>query len=317
MANEFVKAEQVAAQALGLLERDTTLLNFVWRDPVGDFRGAKNDTVTIRVPAYTEAKQRTMRSSTAIQIDDLTETSVDVKLDTHVYKAIRVTDEEMTLDITNFGAQVTAPAMSSVVRKVDGNIAAAIAGSAPEVTIALDEEDPYDGFVDARTALNKHGVPFDQRFLAVGANVEAAILKSDRLSKFDQSGSSDALREAVIGRIAGFTAVSVPTLDPDLAVAAHRTAFVASLVAPVVPDGASWGTRQTHRGVSLRVLRDYLPDDTDGPADRLLTDTFMGVNVVKDAGTINEDGQFVPSDDGEDDPILVRAVLLTLGSTSS
>ena len=39
-------------------------------------------------------------------IDDLTETSVDVKLDTHVYKAIGVSDEEMTLDIVNALASV-------------------------------------------------------------------------------------------------------------------------------------------------------------------------------------------------------------------
>lgn len=315
MANEFVKAEQVAAQALGLLERDTVLLGFVWRDPVGNFKGAKDDTVTIRVPAYTSARTRTMRSATAIVIDDLTETSVDVKLDTHVYKAIRVTDEEMTLDITNFGEQVTAPAMGSVVRKVDDTIAAAMVAATPQVTVTLTEDDPYLGLVDAREALNLHNVPFGQRFLAVGSSVETAILKSDRLSKFDQSGSSEAMREAVIGRIAGFTAVSVPGLDPDVAIAAHRTAFTTSLVAPIVPSGASWGTTQSYRGLNLRVLRDYLPDDTSGPADRLLTDTFMGVSVVKDRGTIDSDGRFVPSDDGEDDPILVRAVKATLSGS--
>lgn len=316
MANEFVKAEQVAAQSLGLLERDNVLLNYVWRDPVGDFRGAKNDTVSIPVPAYTEARTRTMRSATAIQIDDLAETKVDVTLDTHVYKAIRVTDEEMTLDITSFGEQISAPAMSSVTRKVDASIAAEIAASSPEVEIAIDSEDPYLDLVDARTALNKHGVPFGQRFLAVGDNVENVLLKSDRLSKVDTSGTSDALREAIIGRIAGFTAVSVPGLDPDLAVAAHRTAFVAALVAPVVPAGASWGTTQNHRGLQLRVLRDYLPDDTAGPADRFLTDTFLGTGVTKDRGTIDEDGRFTPSVDGDDEPILVRAVLLTLDGGS-
>src|SRR5690349_12712841 len=97
---------------LGVLERDSVLAQFTWRDLQADrFKGAKNDTVTLKVPAYTTARTRTMRSTTAIILDDLTETSVDVKLDTHVYKALRVTDEEMTLDIVNFGEQVTAPAM--------------------------------------------------------------------------------------------------------------------------------------------------------------------------------------------------------------
>jgi hypothetical protein len=110
-----------------------------------------------------------------------------------------------------------------------------MAAATPEVTVTLDEDDPYLGLVDARIALNLASVPASQRFLAVGANVEAAILKSDRLSKFDTSGSSEALREAIIGRIAGFTAVTAIGLDPDIAIAAHRTAFPLALVRPTCP----------------------------------------------------------------------------------
>jgi hypothetical protein len=317
VANEFVKAEQVIAQMLGVLERDTVLSQFVRRDiPDGAFRGAKDDTVTLKVPAYTTARTRVLRGGAPIVVDELDETRVDVTLDTHVYKAIGVSDEEMTLDIVDFGAQVTAPAMSSVVRKVDDAVGTELAAADTEVTVELDEDDPYLGLVDARIALNNANVPASQRFLAVGSSVEAAILKSDRLAKFDQSGSSDALREAIIGRIAGFTAVSAIALDPDIAIAAHQTAFVLSLVAPVVPQGASWGESRSYKGMSLRTLRDYDPTHANGPVDRLLTDTFMGTGVVMDRGTIDDDGKFQPSVDGDDDPILVRAVNCRLAGTS-
>lgn len=314
MANAFIKAEQVAAQMLGVLERELVLPTMVWRDAVTDFKGAKNDTVSLRVPAYTTARTRTMRSATGITIDELDETKVDVTLDTHVYKAIRVTDENMTLDITDFGAQVTAPSMGAVSRSVEDLIATEMTNSTPEVSLLITETDPYLELVDARIALNDASVPAGQRFLACGSSVEAAILKSDRLSKFDQSGSSDALREAIIGRIAGFTAVSVPGLDPDIAIAAHRTAFVLSTQAPVVPAGASWGAAASYRGFALRTLRDYLPDDSAGPADRLLVDTFAGTDTVLDRGTIDVNGKFQP--DAAEDPILVRAVKLTLASSS-
>lgn len=313
MANSFVKAEQVVAQMLGVLERDTVLANFVWRDiPDSAFKGAKNDTVSLKVPAYTTARTRVLRGGAPIVIDELDETKVDVTLDTHVYKAIGVSDEEMTLDIVNFGEQVTAPAMGSVVRKVDDAIGTEMGAAAPEVEVELDEDDPYLGLVDARIALNNAGVPASQRFLAVGSSIEAAILKSDRLSKFDQAGGSEAMREAIIGRIAGFTAVSAPGLDPAIAIAVHRTSFVLSLVAPVVPQGAAWGETRSYRGMSLRVLRDYDPAGANGPVDRLLTDTFMGTGVTLDRGTIDENGKFQPSVDGTDAPILVRAVKLTL-----
>lgn len=316
MANAFVKAEQVVAQMLGVLERDTVLAQFTWRDLKADrFIGAKDDTVTLKVPAFVEARTRVMRGGQPIVVDGLTETSVDVKLDTHVYKAIGVSDEEMTLDIISFGEQVTAPAMGSVVRKVDSLVGAEMAGADPEVTVTLDEDDPYLGLVDARLALNNHSVPASQRFLAVGSNVEGALLKSDRLSMFDTSGSSEAMREAIIGRIAGFTAVTAIGLDPDVAIAAHQTAFPLALVAPDVPAGASWGEKRTYRGLQLRTLRDYDPTGSTGPVDRLLTDTFMGVGTTLDRGTIDADGRFVPSVDGEDDPILVRAVKLTLSGS--
>lgn len=317
MANSFVKAEQVVAQMLGVLERDTVLAQFVWRDavPAASFKLSKNDTVSLKVPAYMNARSRTLRGGAAIVVDELDETKVDVTLHDHVYKAIGISDEELTLDIVDFGEQVTAPAMNSVVRKVDDGIGAAMAAADPEVTVDLDEDDPYLGIVDARRALNLANVPPSQRFLAVGANVESAILKSDRLSKFDTSGSSDALREAIIGRIAGFTAVTAVGLDPDIAIAAHKTAFVLGSVVPLVPAGASWGETRTWKGFGLRVLRDYDPTGSGGPQDRLLTDVFVGNGIVKDRGTIDADGKFQPSEDGTASPILVRAVTLSLGGS--
>lgn len=319
MANSFIKAEQVISQMLGVLERETVLANLVWRDPIPSFKGAKDDTVSIRLPAYTSARTRVMRSNTALTVDDLDETKVDVTLDTHVYKAIGVTDEEMTLDIVDFGAQITAPAMGSVVRKVDDALAAEMAGATYEVTETLDPDDPYVGILKAKLDLDKANVPVSGRFLALGSNVEQALLTSDRLLRFDSTGDAgnSALRDASIGRIASFTAVSVPGLDPDIAVAAHKTAFVLSLVAPVVPTGATWGQTQTFKGMSLRTLRDYDPTPAAGgpPKDRLLVDTFMGTGVTEDRGTVDGDGRFQPSEDGTDSPILVRAVELTLSGS--
>lgn len=319
MANSFIKAEQVISQMLGVLEREVVLANLVWRDPIPTFKGAKDDTVSIRLPAYMNARTRVMRSGTALTVDELDETKVDVTLDTHVYKAIGVSDEEMTLDIVDFGQQITQPAMSSVIRKVDDALATELANADYEVEEAMTASDPYKGILRAKLDLDKASIPAGGRFLAVGSNVEEALLTSDRLLRFDSTGdsSNSALREATIGRIANFTAVSAPGLDPDVAVAAHRTAFVLCLVAPVVPTGASWGAMSSYKGMSLRTLRDYDPTPAGGgpPKDRLLTDTFMGTGVTEDRGTIDGDGRFVPSETGSDSPILVRAVLCTLSGS--
>lgn len=312
MANEFIKAQKVVRTILGMLEREITLPALVWRDAGGSFVGVANDTISLRVPAYTTSRTRTLRGGRPITLDNLTETKVDVTLDTDVYKAVAITDEEMTLDIVDFGTQVLTPVVHSVARGVEDSLADTISGADYETVVDLDEADPYLGIVDARLALNNANVPTGGRFLAVGSNVEGAILKSDRLSKFDQSGSDTALREALIGRIAGFTAVSYPALDPDIAIAAHQTAFVLSMQAPTVPDGVTWGESQSYAGLSMRVIRDY---DFLNVQDRLLADVFVGSNIVEDRGTLDANGKFTPSIDGTADPIFIRAVELTLGGS--
>jgi hypothetical protein len=145
-----------------------------------------------------------------------------VKLDTHVYKAIGVSDEEMTLDIVNFGEQVTAPAMGAVVRKVDDAVGAEMASPTPEVTVSSTRTTRTSAWSTPASRSTTTASPPLAAVPRRRVERRGAILKSDRLSKFDTSGSSEALREAIIGRIAGFTAVTAIGLDPDIAIAAHR-----------------------------------------------------------------------------------------------
>jgi hypothetical protein len=313
MAVQTISPEVVVSQALGVLEREVVLPNFVTRIPGTKFVGAKDDTVTLRVPSFATARTRTMRSATGLTIDGLEETKVDVTLDTHIYRAVGVTDEDLTLSVQDFGSQITAPATGSVVRGIEDLLAAAMEGETYETDLTIESSDPYQTIVAARAALNKASVPMGSRFLAVGADVESDVLLSDRLSKFDLSGSSDTLREAVMGRIAGFTALSVPGLDPGTMIAGHSSAFVLPLQAPVVPAGVAWGAVNSFAGYALRVLRDYLPDGSTGPADRFLADVFAGASAVKDNGSLDGDGKFVPDPDAP--AILVRAVRCTLSGS--
>lgn len=316
MTNSFIKATKVVNTALGLLEREITLPGLVWRDAGGSFAGVNGDTISIRVPAYVNARTRALRGGTPITVDSLDETKVDITLDTDVYKALSVSDEEMTLDIVDFGMQVLQPAVHSVARGVEDSLATTMQNADYEVEVDLDGFDPYKGIVDARIALNNAFVPTANRFLAVGSEVEAALLKSDRLSNYINAGDSTALRDAVIGRIAGFLVVSHPALDPDMAIAAHQTAFVLSMQAPIVPNGVTWGESASYGGpgnsIGMRVIRDY---DFLNVKDRLLADVFVGSNQVKDRGTIDDNGKFVPSESGSDSPILVRAVKCTIGAS--
>lgn len=291
MANTFLKATRIAAQALGLLQREVVLPGVVWVNGQGDFAGAGGDTISIRVPARTTARTRTLRGARGsssegtgiITMDDLTETKVDVTLDTDVYNAVPVTDEELTLDISNFGSQVLAPQVRAVAEGLEHMVAAEMLGATYNTVLTLDTTEPFNTAVDARVALNKANVAMTDRFLVVGPDMEGIFLKSAHLNRVDESGTDSALRDATIGRLAGFGAVIVANALPgNVGFAFHRTAYVLATRAPAVPDGASYGASQSFQNMAMRWLRDY---DFRNVQDRSLVDCFAGTNIIADGNT--------------------------------
>lgn len=312
MANTFLTAEKIANFSLGVLEREIVLPALVWRDAGGSFKGAAGDTITIRVPARTTARTRQLRGARPaasegtgiITMDELTETSVDVTLDTAVYSAVPITDEELTLDIVDFGAQVAEPQVRAVAEAIENAVADEMTSAtyATTINVPADAEDPFDYIVDARVALNKANVPMSERRLVVGSDFEGLLLKSDELHQVDKAGSDSALRDAAIGRIAGFPEVVVSNALPsNVGFAFHRTAYVLSLQAPMVPEGATYGASRAAYGLAMRWIRDY---DFRNVQDRSLFDTYIGTNHVADG----------PEEGGE--PTFVRAVKLVLDDGS-
>jgi hypothetical protein len=302
VANIFVKAERVVSAALGLLEREIVLPRLVTRMAEADFVGAKDDTVNVRVGAYMTARSRGLRSGSARTRDELTERSIPVQLTTDVYKDIKLTDANLTLDVSNFEEQVLQPAAAAVARRIEEELIATISGATYARSIAF----PYstgnawkDLIVKARELLNKHHVPNGGRVLAVGSGIETAMLNTDLFVQAQQSGSTSALEEATIGRKAGFQIVSVPGLGPDEAYAFHATAFAMAQRAPAVPAGAPWGASRSYGGFALRAVQVLDPSSIE---DVLALDAFLGTAAVRDAGYFDAHGVFVPAEGPLGDP---------------
>lgn len=319
MANVFTKAERLVSTSLGLLERDTVAARTVWRDAAGDFAGAKNDTISIRLPAYAKAKKRALRSGDPRTSTELHERVVPVTLDDNLYMRVPVTDEELTLDIAQFESQVIVPMTAGIVRGIEDETIALIEGADYHENhiLEIDEEDPLATVTTARRLLNDARVPFDGRVLLVGSAVEELLI--NELTPADETGSTSALREATIGRLRGFPVIAVPGLDPEVAVAFHRTAFVVSSRAPKVPAGAPSGAVGSYGGFALRLVQAIDPEEV---VDNVHADVFVGTNEVKDVGSFDSNGHWEPAEDPEDDSdpdleeALVRAVKLTLPSSS-
>jgi hypothetical protein len=326
--SDFIKATKVVSTALGLLLRELTLPALVWRDAVGDFRGVKDDTISIRLPAYAPARTRALRSGSSRTKDSIFERKVDVTLDTDVYKDIGISDEELTLDIADFGEQVLNPVLVGIALQLEQEVADVITNATYEntVTFVTSTDDPYDDVaVTARQLLNNAYVPMAGRVIVCGSELEAAFLRSEHFSFANRSGSTETLREAMIGRVAGFDVYTSPAIPSDEAYAFHKTAYVMSSRAPIVPSGAPWGATEDYQGLAIRCVRVFDPDQVE---DRFVSDSWVGSNVVTDFGHYDDDpdggGKFTPGEDPDtpitghtddwlnDDDRLVRAVKITV-----
>ena len=312
MAVNPLKPEKIADLGINLLKLEVVTPQLFWKVADGNFVKTANDTLTIRVPSYGVANERTMRSGTSISMSDLYERGVDVTIDTHIYHATSLTSESLTLDITDFGSEVLRPQAEAVARGLEGLAVDTITGAdyADSHRLEWNFANPQASVLRARRVLNGSHVPQEGRYLVVGAGIEENLLSSELLTRADQSGSTSALRSATIGDLRGFTVVTNPNLPDNVAVAMHRSAFALVTRAPARPRGASFGATAASDGFALRWLCDY---DNGLLADRSLVDIFAGSAVVTDNGTW-ADGRFTPAvepDSGDNEDMFVRAVLLT------
>jgi hypothetical protein len=112
------------------------------------------------------------------------------------------------------------------------------------------------------------------------------------------------LRNAVIGRIAGFQVIgNCNSVDPDFAVAMHPTAFALGNVAPEVPASVP-GATATYESLAMRWIKDY---DSDYLRERSVYSSFAGTASVEDGRDLRSE---VGRGFGELTDENVRAVLI-------
>lgn len=283
MANTLYTPEQAARSTLAALRWLTTLPRTVRQDFSAEFVPGRGTVVNIVGPvtvgdarSYTQAN-RTARD--AIVFDDLAQTTMPVTLDTQIYKAVRLPDDFATFTLTSLERQVLRPQAEAI---VDGMSAGLITemeavATAAGLEIALDGANALAVVTAARRVLNARKVPFADRFLAVGSGVAEKLLNLRELTDVSQSGSDGALREAMIGRLRGFTVVEDPALADDIGVAYHRDAFAHVTRPSRNPEGAAKSATVAQDGFALRWLQHYNPLQLE---DQSVVDTFVGAETL-------------------------------------
>lgn len=286
MANVFLTPKMVASASIAALEAQQVLGATVWRNAEADFSGQQGDTVTVRIEGIAgEARTFNRAANTPIVIDDLQETPVDVKLSSYLYKGVALPDEQLTLAVRDFAVQVATPQAKAISRGIENLIGANMNALPSAITMKADGSDVHNGMIAARLRLNRAGVPFDERYFAVSPEVEALLLNDagKKLVAVQDSGTPAALREAIIGRLYGFTVVPSNYVAAGSAVAYHTTAFPLVTRALVVPAGAAFGQSMTYNGYAMRLVRDY---DAGFQQDRSVVSTLTGVSTTLDSGVV-------------------------------
>lgn len=321
MAVIKAKPEKFIGYLFPLLERELVVPLLTTRIDGGDFKGAQGDTLTMRVgDLRTVARKYEWRTRTApIVLDDIQGgDGIPITFGTHTYSATGLTDENYTMDEIDLTSEVLQPQVEAVARDLESDVVAAYDALPTREEVDFTEGDadpevgdPYIVALNAQRALDRQKrAPRNGRVWLVGANVAAAILKSDRVSKFDWAGPSNALalRDATIARLAGLDVVSSQELDPDFSVVTHRSSLVLATVAPKAPRGAAMSQSASGNGFSMRWLMDY---DANFLRDRSIVSMFSGLTEVYDEIDLDT-GQLKTEDDytgiGADVPKSARAV---------
>jgi hypothetical protein len=252
--------------------------------------------------------------SAPITFDEYSERKVAVQFGGDVYSAVKLTDEQRTMDLGGW-AKLMTKQTEAVGRGLEFEAVDTLLGAPYNVTIAGNKSarDLRATLVYAREVLDRFRIPKAGRVLLVGTAWESALLNDDKLNLAQNVGEAEAvsaLREATIGRRFGFTIVVSTELPSDMAVAMGTGAFIFATGAPSVPQSVL-GASASHNGVALRWIQDY---DSNYLQDRSVVNTYKGFRHVEDIliGRDDVTGQaFVSTHEH-----FVRAIKLDLDATA-
>jgi len=274
----FLTAQGISSVAIELLVRELVLPRTVSMIPGGEFAGHNGDTITVRVPQPGTARTQSSPGD-SITYDDIDEIPVNVTL-SHLYHGKRISDEELSLDIESFARQVTRVQVAAVATGAEDTLTTVMNDQSADASFASSEDtdDTLDKIYGAREFLGNKNAPPGDRYLAVSPEIASRILKV--LVNREVPDTDGALRNAVLGNIAGFTVVESNGLDSGTAVAYHRSGFAMANRTPVEPRGATDSSTATSQGLGVRHIFQYSPDIL---SDTSVVSTFAGSAAVVDS----------------------------------
>ena len=165
---------------------------------------------SVHITAFEDPEIRKYTKNGTITWDLLTDVQQTLIVDQSDYFAFKVDDIDKRQALPGFIDETTRGASYNLAAETDAYVAGLMAaGAANTVTggALSSPDEAYGLLVDLRTALTKTNTPDDGRFVAVSPEIYALLLKDERFINAAASANAQTLRNAVVGRAAGFSII--------------------------------------------------------------------------------------------------------------
>ncbi|MCZ4506917.1 P22 coat protein - protein 5 domain protein [Streptomyces sp. ActVer] len=177
---------------------------------------------------------------TTVTYEDIETAGTDLIIDQGKFFAFKIDDVDKAQALTNPMTQMAQNAAYGLRDKADAYVASLYTGVASANTLGTTGAPintftaPTDAYskvlVPLRTKLNRSNVPKEGRYVVGSPEFIGSMLNDDRFVKVDASGTSEGLRNGLVGRAAGFDIlesnnVPVPTGDVQVIQAGYPGAI--------------------------------------------------------------------------------------------
>lgn len=212
MANNFIKTDLVAREALLLLRNNLVGTMLFDRRYDGIFTGEEKVGDTVRIRRRQDGTVQEFSST--ITKTDIVETSINLTLEKHFDTSFEVTSKQLTLDINDFSEQVLAPRIIALAEKVDAycmsklwdipNVAMVGSYAGTNADVPDNLPNSIANLAQVRKTLNLQKVPLTNRLQICSPDYEASLLSVDSFMAADKRGDGgSALESASLGRVMG------------------------------------------------------------------------------------------------------------------
>lgn len=212
---------------------------------------------TVHVTSITRPTVRTYDKTTDLTTEDVADTGDSMTIDQGDYFSFRINDIDRVQAAGNFQSPALQEAGQGMAEKVDSFLSKTMAaGATNRLSVqAISTGTPagaYNTLIKLRTKLTKAKVPQAGRWVAVDPDFYGVLLRDDRFVRVDASGTSEGLRNGLVGRAAGFdilesntTPSAVRTVSDAVTTSSSKTLtsatakFTQADVGALVDDGGT------------------------------------------------------------------------------